>query len=154
MEISLLKAEMVDCEQIHNIQVESFNAILEKYKDYETNPAAEPVERIEYRMAQPFSIYYFICYNHEKIGAIRLHKLSKDTYRISPMFILPEYQDHGYAQQAIIELEFLHPEAKKWELDTIKQEAKLCYLYEKMGYIATGKEEDIQDGMTIIHYAK
>jgi RimJ/RimL family protein N-acetyltransferase len=153
MGISLVIAKMIDCERIRKMQVKSFNAILEKYEDYETNPATEPVERIEYKMAHPSTIYYFICHNNENIGVIRLHKLSKDTYRISPMFILPKYQGYGYAQQAIMELESLHPEAKNWELDTIKQEAKLCYLYEKMGYKTTGKE-DIQDGMTIIHYAK
>ena len=43
---------------------------------------------------------------------------------------------------------------EKWELDTILQEKKLCYLYEKMGYQKTGKTEKIKDGMDLVYYAK
>ena len=153
-EISLRKATMTDCEQIHKMQVESFSALLDKYKDYGTNPAAEPTERIEQRVAQEFTDYYFISLNSDDIGVIRIVRLSTSICRISPMFILPQHQDMGYAQQAIFKVESLYPQAKRWELDTIKQESKLCYLYEKMGYTATGKEENIQDGMTIISYSK
>ena len=153
-EISLQKAKMIDCGQIHKILVESFNELLEKYRDYNTNPAAEPMETIEQRMAQEFTDYYFICLKGNIIGAIRVLRLNSDTSRISPMFILPKYQGRGYAQQAVSKAESLYPAAKRWELDTIKQEPKLCYLYEKMGYTATGKEEIIQNGMTIISYAK
>ena len=60
----------------------------------------------------------------------------------------------GYAQQAITKAESLYPQARCWELDTIKQEAKLCHLYEKMGYKAAGEVKIIQEGMTIIKYIK
>jgi len=50
--------------------------------------------------------------------------------------------------------ESLHKNAVNWELDTIKQETKLCYLYEKMGYRQTGKEVKIKDGMDIVSYRK
>lgn len=43
---------------------------------------------------------------------------------------------------------------KKWTLDTIAQEAKLCYLYEKLGYRRTGKQETIKPGMDIVFYEK
>lgn len=105
-------------------------------------------------MMQEFTDYYFIRLNDKNIGVIRIVKLNDNTCRISPMLILPAYQGKGYAQQAIIEIESFYPEANYWELDTVKQEAKLCYLYEKMGYRATGKEVDIQEGMTIIYYTK
>jgi Acetyltransferase (GNAT) family. len=152
--ISLRKAEMNNCVQIHKMQVESFSVLLDKYKDYSTNPAAESIERIEQRMSQEFTDYYFICLSDDIIGAIRVVRLNNHVCRISPMFILPHYQGMGYAQQAILEAESLYPQAKHWELDTIKQESKLCYLYEKMGYRATGKEEKVKDDMTIIFYSK
>ena len=96
--ISLRKAAMTDCERIHKIQVDSFGALFDKYRDYSTNPAAEPVERVEQRMAQEFTDYYFISVNNSDVGAIRIVRLSANVYRISPMFILPEYQGMGYAQ--------------------------------------------------------
>ena len=68
--------------------------------------------------------------------------------------MLPEYQGFGYAQKAITIAESLYPAAEKWELDTILQEEKLCYLYEKMGYEKTGQIIRIKDGMDIVFYAK
>ena len=59
--VSLRKAGMDDCGQIHNLQVEAFSALLGKYKDYNTNPAAESIEKIEQRMSQEFTDY-------EKLG--------------------------------------------------------------------------------------
>jgi GNAT superfamily N-acetyltransferase len=70
------------------------------------------------------------------------------------MFILPEFQGQGFAQQAIKAAEALYPQAEGWQLDTIKEERKLCHLYEKMGYKRTGKEEVLQDNMTIVYFAK
>ena len=154
MELSLRKAEMNDCTQIHKMQIESFGALLDKYGDVSTNPAAESIDRIKQRMAQEFTDYYFICLNDDTIGAIRVVRITNNVCRISPMFILPQYQGMGYAQQAILKTESRYPQAERWELDTIKQESKLCYLYEKMGYTATGKEEMIQDNMTIVFYSK
>ena len=154
MSISLKKAEMNDCKQIHEMQVESFAPLLEKYNDYHTNPGAESVDRVEQKMTQEFTSYYFICLNNETIGAVRVGQVDDNIFRISPIFILPQYQNMGYAQQAMLAVESIYPQAKRWELDTIKQETMQCYLYEKMGYRPTGKEENIQEGMTIIHYAK
>jgi len=70
------------------------------------------------------------------------------------MFILPQFQNNGYAQEAITAIESLYSDTKIWELDTIKQEEKLCYLYEKMGFTRTGKERALQPGMTLIDYSK
>lgn len=50
--------------------------------------------------------------------------------------------------------ELLYPEAKHWQLYTIKQESKLCHLYEKMGYKQTGKELSIKDEITLAFYKK
>ena len=89
-----------------------------------------------------------------KIGVVRVVRLSDTTFRISPMLILPECQNNGFAQQALSAVEKLYPNAEEWKLDTIKEEVKLCYLYEKCGYIPTGKEEILKDGMTIAYYCK
>lgn len=154
MEILLQRALMKDCKQIHEMQIVSFDELLEKYKDYKTNPGAESIVKIEQRMAQDCTDYYFVSLDDKNIGAIRVVRLKNSICRISPMFLLPEYQGKGYAQQVIRKTEMLYPEAKGWELDTIKQETKLCHLYEKMGYKAIGKEEDIKECMTIIYYIK
>jgi len=152
--VKLIKAEFEDCAIIHDMQTSAFGALLEKYGDIETNPGAEGLERITARMKQKYTDYYLIQSECKNLGAMRVARLSEKICRISPMFILPEFQGKGLAQEALTAIELLYPEAELWTLETIKQEAKLCYLYEKMGYQRTGREEDIQDNMTIIFYEK
>ena len=154
MNIKLSKADRSDCRQIHEIQIKTFQPLLEKYQDYDTNPASESLEKIEYKFNQDSTDYHFLMADDVKIGVVRVVKLSENIHRISPIFILPEFQNNGYAQMALAEVESLYPNIREWHLDTIKQEKKLCYLYEKCGYVATGKEEDIKDGMTIAYYCK
>lgn len=45
-------------------------------------------------------------------------------------------------------------DAEVWELDTVLQEVGNCHLYEKLGYRRTGREEIINEKMTIIFYEK
>lgn len=154
MEIKLQKAYISDCEEIYKIQVKSFKHLLDKYDDINTNPGAEPLEKIIGRIKQEFTDYYFIQLDGKNIGAIRILRLKGNICRISPMFILPEFQGNGFAQQTIKTVEALYSQADSWQLDTIKEETKLCHLYEKMGYKRTGKEEVIQDNITIVYYSK
>lgn len=153
--ITLEKAFFADCGQIHEMQITAFRKLLDQYQDTQTNPGAETLDNIERRMEQENSAYYFITLEkRQHIGVIRVVRPERETCRISPMFILPEFRGKGYAQEAIACAERQYPFAEKWELDTIKQEKALCHLYEKMGYRATGREEDIQKDMTIIYYRK
>jgi len=153
-EITLKKATMTDCENIHNMQIEAFEKTLEKYQDYATNPAAEPLETTVARMAQTFTDYYLIQRFNETIGAIRIAKDDPQTCRISPIFLLPDHQKQGYGKCVISAVEQLYPQATKWTLGTIKQETDLCRFYESVGYIKTGHETQIQAGMTIVDYEK
>ncbi|NLO85522.1 MAG: GNAT family N-acetyltransferase [Clostridiales bacterium] len=152
--ISLTMANMSDCCEIHSMQVAAFRDLLDKYQDVKTNPAAETAEHVAARMEQESTTYYLITLNGCRIGAIGVVSLQGNQSRISPMYILPEFQVKGYAQQALRKVEALYPDTAIWKLDTIKQERSLCHLYEKMGYAATGKEETIQEGMDIIFYEK
>ena len=155
MAVTLLEAKLEDCVEIHKMQIIAFKPLLDHYQDYEASPGAETVEIIMERMSKyPSLTHYFIILQEDKIGHIRINRLSETVCRFSQMFILPEYQGNGYAQQAIGAVERLHPEVIRWELDTIKQEPKLRHLYEKMGYKLTGKESNIKEGMDLVYYAK
>lgn len=59
MNLYLKKAKFSDCSEIHKMQIESFKTLLEKYKDYATSPASEPLEAVQNRFNQPFADYYF-----------------------------------------------------------------------------------------------
>jgi GNAT superfamily N-acetyltransferase len=128
--------------------------LLEKYKDYETSPANESLERIISRLNQSFTDYYIIKSSDIAIGGIRIVKKDNKTYRVSPIFILPEHQGKGIAQKIFAIIEQIYNDARMWELDTILQEQGNCYLYEKLGYRRTGETKEINDKITIVFYEK
>ena len=154
MRISLKKASIRDAEAIHGLQIESFLPLLRKYRDYDTNPANEDVERVIDRLKQPHTTYYFIMLDGVRIGAIRIiYDDEVRRARISPMFIVPEHQGKGYGQDTIGLVEDV-VDAECWELETILQEEVNCYFYEKMGYRRTGVTRELNDRMTIVSYEK
>ena len=66
MKIKLQKVEKNELKEVHSLQVASFQSLLDKYQDIETNPAAEPLAKIEYRFAQTFTTYFFIKLEEKK----------------------------------------------------------------------------------------
>lgn len=155
MDIKLIEAEYKDLDTILKMQIEAFSELYAKYQDTETSPAKEKYEDILYRFNQPETTYYFIMADNIKVGVIRVVdcKDGITRKRISPIFVMPEYRNMGYAQQAIKEAERIHGK-QHWKLDTILQEKGNLHLYEKLGYHQTGKTEQINDKMTIVYYEK
>lgn len=155
MNIQLVKATLQDAHKLWKMQVDSFMSLYEKYQDTDTSPATESIEKVIWRLEQSHTYFYFIMAEDTYVGAIRIIDDKKENIRkrISPLFILPEFRNRGYAKKAIIEAEKIHGD-KKWSLDTILQEKANCAMYEKMGYIATGKTEVINDKMTLVFYEK
>lgn len=154
MYINLVMASIEDAPIIHDMQLRSFKALLEKYKDEDTSPANESLTRIEERIQQSFTDYYLIKVDNLPVGAIRIVKKENKTYRVSPVFIVPEFQGRGIAQKVFSRIEVIYSDAERWELDTIMQEKGICYLYEKLGYQRTGKFKQINTKMTIVDYVK
>lgn len=154
MNIKLIRATIADAQQLWEMQVKSFQGLLDKYQDYDTNPACEPVDKMIRRLQQKETYYYFICIDDRKVGAIRVvdHHTERNK-RISPLYVLPEFRNRGVAQKAIQICEAIHG-SENWELETILQEAGNCHLYEKVGYQKTNKLERVNDKMTLVYYVK
>ena len=155
MKIELIRASLKDAKEIWKMQVKSFKNLLDKYQDFETNPASETILNVEMRLKQNFTFFYFIFIDNKKVGAIRVvdYKEKNKNKRISPLFILPEYRNKGIAQSVIKICEEIHGNIN-WELSTILEEKGNCYLYEKLGYHPTGKTQVINDRLTLIFYHK
>jgi len=155
MSIRLQKATLQDAAEIHAMQIASFRALLEKYQDFDTNPGNEKIERTLERIRQDFTDFYLILEGALPVGAIRVVRLDQGRRcRISPIFILPESQNRGLAQQVFAEVEGRYRPVDGWELDTILEEKGNCHLYEKMGYRRTGTTHRVHDGMTLVSYEK
>ena len=143
-----------DLETLWQMQKEAFDGLLQKYQDYDTNPACERFERTCQKFDLPGSFYYFIEADGETVGVIRiLDRKDGSRKRISPLWIMPQFRGRGYAQQAILAAEALHgPDF--WSLDTILQEEGNLHLYEKLGYHRVGETKKINDRMDLVFYEK
>ncbi|MBQ7359970.1 MAG: GNAT family N-acetyltransferase [Lachnospiraceae bacterium] len=155
MRIQLKRATLKDADLIWHMQVDAFADMLAWYQDFDTSPGNEPFDKVIMRLNQSFTYFYLIYAEEQVVGAIRVvdKKEPGKNKRISPIFVKKEYRGLGIAQQAIAEAERIHG-SEDWELDTILQEKGNCYLYEKMGYKATGKTEEINQRLTLVFYEK
>ncbi|MBO7514014.1 MAG: GNAT family N-acetyltransferase [Lachnospiraceae bacterium] len=138
----------------YKMQVESFMPLYEKYHD-EGSPAIEPIERVYGRAARPNRKYYFIVKDGARVGVINVGHNDPEEKKvsfISPLFILPKYQNQGIGYIAIQKAFELYPEVTLWKLETILQEPANCHLYEKCGFVRVGEEKVINDKMTLIDY--
>ena len=154
MSVILQKANKEDMRELWQMQVDAYKGLLAKYHDHDMSPAAESYERIMQKFDFKGTTYYFIVADGKRVGGIRIiDKKDGSRKRISPIWIMPEFRNLGFAQQAILEAERIYGE-DNWSLDTILQEKGNLHLYEKLGYRQTGKIEKISDIMDIVYYEK
>ena len=140
--------------QMYEMQIESFMPLYEKYHD-EGSPAIESIDRVRGRAARPNRKYYFIVKDGARVGAINIGHNDPEEKKvafISPLFILPKYQNKGMGYVAIRKAFEMLPEVTTWKLETILQEPANCHLYEKCGFVRVGEEKIINDKMTLIDY--
>ena len=152
--IKLDEVKEHEIDLLHEMQVKSFMPLYEKYHD-EGSPAIEPVEKIQRRFAVTNRKYYFILLDGVRVGAINIghnDPNEKKVSFISPLFVLPEYQNKGIGYIAIQKAFELLPEVKTWKLETLLQEPANCHLYEKCGFVRVGEEKPVNDKLTLIDY--
>ena len=153
-DIKLLLATEKDAELIHQMKYEAFLPLYEKYQDDETSPVKEQIEKVIKQLQEERTDYYLIQSQGEAVGAVRVRKGQEKEYYISPLFILPQYQNKGIAYAAIQLLFQIYKQAVVWRLDTILQEKGNCHLYEKCAFVRVGEEKIVNERMTLIDYEK
>ena len=123
-------------------------------QDYATNPANETIDRVYQRINYPNGRFFKIIAEDRLVGAICILWKEDIHFRISPIFLAPNAQGNGFAQQAMRLAEARYPQADTWELSSLLEETRTCQLYEKMGYVETGVRKPLNDKATLIHYQK
>ena len=155
-DIRLILAKPGDEKIIHALKYSSFLPLYERYKDDETSPAKEPIEKVITKLKSEDTDYYIINAGSKPVGGIRVVddgiENGRHVYHISPLFIIPEYQNMGIGQRVMQMIFDMYEDADIWRLSTIKQEAGNCHLYEKCGFKLVGNEMPINDKMTIVFY--
>lgn len=155
--VELEKVHEDEIPQLYDMQIQSFMPLYEKYHD-EGSPAIESIDKVKARAALDSRKYYFIVKDGVRVGAVNIANkpsLNDNTiFYISPLFILPRYQNQGIGYAAIKKAFELHSEATVWRLNTILQEPANCHLYEKCGFVRVGEERIVNEWMTLIDYEK
>lgn len=100
IELKLITREDAEC--LHKLQIEAFMPLYEKYQDDATSPAKESFEKIEKKITEDNSNFYFIMFNGEKVGAVRVRchnrgMVYENVNWIAPIFIIPRFQNKGIA---------------------------------------------------------
>lgn len=153
--VKLEQVQPNEVHQLYEMQVDSFEALYEKYHD-EGSPAIEPLDRVRDRANQPGRKYYFICKDGARVGAINISckedEKGEQVCRISPIFIQPKYQNQGIGYVTIMQAFDMYPDAKTWKLDTIAEEAGNCHLYEKCGFVRVGEPREVNEKMHLVDY--
>lgn len=152
--VELVMATEKDAELLHQMKYEAFLPLYEKYHDDETSPVKEPMEKVVRCIQMENSDYYLIKFKNEYVGGARVVERQVGIFQISPIFILPQFQNQGIGYFVIKMLFTVYPQAITWRLDTILEEKGNCFLYEKCGFMKTGKKNKITEDMTLIDYEK
>jgi len=156
--IELVRAELKDAELIHSMKYESFLPLYERYRDDATSPVSEPLSKVVRQLQEERTDYWLIRHEDSIVGAVRVVSDGivdeRNTYRISPLFILPACQNRGFGYATIVALFAAYPQADLWQLSTIKQEKGNCHLYEKCGFRISSPEKIVNERMTLVFYQK
>ncbi len=154
MTITLEKAKPKDANALHAIQIKSFLPLLEKYKDYETNPACESIDKTLQRINDSSKVCFKILKDNILVGGIVIKHTSPDTIFLGPIFIDPIFQNQKIAQKTLKLIEDMFPAIHFFELATIAQEKGNIHLYEKIGYVIHGESKKINDSLDIVFFLK
>ena len=154
MEIIFEKAKLEDAEKLLEIQKKSFQEALELYKDYDTNPMFEKIEKISYKIQNHY--YYKIIFDGIIIGGLHAYKKAEFHYYINRIFIHPDFENLGIGKKAIefIENDKEFSDAERWILETPHKSFKNHSFYEKLGYVRTGQVEEITENLKLIYFEK
>lgn len=155
--IILTPAGPEDAERLHAMSVQAFLPLYERYHDDGTNPAKEPLSKIEAQLRDPASDWYIIRADGAAAGGVRVVREhteeGAEICRISPLFVLPALQRRGIGS-AVMQQLFARYGAGIWRLAAIRQETATRRFYERCGFRATGKELPVNERMTLMFYEK
>lgn len=153
LQITDFKATDIDI--VCEIQWAAYRPLYEKYRDDQTSPYKESREIILQKYQRPGTKGYLLLKNGQPVGTVRVSIDAEcQTGRISALCVHPAYQGQGIAQHALLQIEKMHSDISRWQLDTILQEKGNCYLYEKLGYKRKECMEPLNDRMTLVFYEK
>lgn len=140
-----------DIPELLEIQREVFEEDLQKYQDYDTNPACDTQGKMEKDIKNAHHFTILDRSNHI-IGAIDIRG-DNERMHINKIFIRSEYQNSGIGTEAMNFVQKEYAEAKLWTLYTPHLSYRNHFFYEKLGFSKI-KEIIVSDKLTLFKYEK
>jgi len=146
--VSIRKMQKNDMGILYDIALKSFQP---DYVKYGTYPPLINLKKKEFLPPRIFGKTILIDDNIAG-GAFVVGMMKKGE--IGSIFIDPCYQGKGYGKQIMLMIEELHPNVKRWKLETPAQSYGLHRFYESLEYVKTGEMKDEKSGMSGFVYEK
>ncbi|OZV10646.1 hypothetical protein CIW83_19170 [Tissierella sp. P1] len=151
MEIKIQRTRINEAEILLDIQKKAFKEDLEKYEDYDTSPATEPIEKLIRKINNSF--HYTVFLDDIIIGGIEVRKLSDTQFYLNRLYLSPKYQNKGIGAKLMEFIESEFSEALEWTLSTPYMNYRNHYFYEKFGYEKIS-EHTITEKLILFDYIK
>lgn len=130
--MEILKASLVDAEQILALQKEAYYSEAELNNDFSIPPLTQTLEQLYAEFAIKEILKVVV--DGEIVGSGQV-KLDNGTALIGRIIVRPDLWGQGIGSRILQALESVFPKAKRFELFTGAQSVKNIVLYKKRGYI-------------------
>lgn len=139
--LTIKRAKMEDAEEITKIKTVAFNKEINTYLGRDGGPPGYNKVESELEIIDKF-LAYKILFDGCIIGAFFLYSEGEDILHFEDFVINPEYQGKGYGYKVLCMVQELYPQIKEWKLSTPIFSVGNQHLYEKFGYVETGRDSD------------
>ncbi len=130
MEIKFERATIDDVEALINVRNKSFYADYLKYGECPGYNISK--EKMINSVLNKIS-YKIVCDN-QIVGNISVRDNQDNTYYLSCLCVIPDYENKGIGKEAIRFIESEFPNATLWTLETPADKIGNHYFYKKAGY--------------------
>ncbi|MEN1986779.1 GNAT family N-acetyltransferase [Paenibacillus hubeiensis] len=151
MTIQWTKANLNDVQLLQELSIQTFNETFKDQNSPENMKAyldkAFNLKQLEKEMANDSSDFYFIYFNEELAGYMKMNtsdaqteNMGNDSLEVERIYIKRDFQKHGlgkYLLNQAIEIARKQDKRKIWLGVWEKNENAIAF-YEKMGFIQTG----------------
>ncbi|SDO24170.1 GNAT family N-acetyltransferase [Alkalicoccus daliensis] len=151
METEFKKCTEEDLKTLQEISIETFKDTFEAQNSPENMRAylekAYNLKQLESEMANEFSSFYFVYYNNETAGYLKINteeaqseEMGKDAFEIERIYIRTKFLRKGlgkYLLQQSIDMASAQNKRKIW-LGVWENNENAIAFYERMGFVQTG----------------
>lgn len=139
--ITIKRAQKEDAVEITKIKTIAFNKEINTYLGRDGGPLGYNKVESELEIIDKFWAYKILLDNCI-IGAFFLYPEGDDVLHFEDFVIEPKFQGKGYGYKVLCMVQELYPQIREWKLSTPTFSVGNQHLYEKFGYVETGRDSD------------